>query len=105
VKPGFVGTYGLQSFSDPQAGEAKVSFIHYTSDSGGNIFDSQFNTLTGSYQITAYDASHQLISGRYDLVIKEASDPYAPAEERFNPKKIDITISGTFKNVPVKKQL
>jgi hypothetical protein len=101
LKQGFVGNYSLKSFTTPQAGEAKVSYIHYTSESGGNIFDSQFNTITGSFEITAYDAQNKLISGHYNLDIREASDPY----ERLNPKKINIVLSGTFKNVPVKAQL
>ncbi|MGV3504707.1 MAG: hypothetical protein ACO1O1_13450 [Adhaeribacter sp.] len=101
LKQGLVGSYSLKSFTSPQTGEAKVSFIHYTSESGGNIFDSQFNTLTGSFEITAYDARHKLISGHYTLGIQEASDPY----ERLNPRKINIVLSGTFKNVPVKDQL
>ena len=105
LKQGFVGNYSLKSFTAPQAGEANVSYVHYTSESGGNIFDSQFNTLTGSFEITAYDARHKLISGHYTLDIREASDPYAPAEERANPKNIHIVLNGTFKNVPVKDQL
>lgn len=105
LKQGFVGTYALKSFTTPQAGEAKVSYVHYTSENGGNVFDSQFNTLSGSFEITAYDARNKLVSGQYQLTIREVSDPYAPVAERFNPKKIAIAMSGTFKNVPVKAEL
>ncbi|MGV3639950.1 MAG: hypothetical protein ACO1NZ_05475 [Adhaeribacter sp.] len=104
VKQGFVGAYSLKSFTTPQAGDAKVSYIHYTSENGGNVFDSQFNTLAGSFEITAYDARNKLVSGQYQLTIREVSDPYAPVAERFNPKKITIAMSGTFKNVPVKAE-
>ncbi len=101
LKPGYVGNYALKSLPEPANGQASVYYVHYARASGGSIFDSSWNSLEGFYEIKAYDAQRQLISGQYTLVLKQVGDPYTADLGFPDRKKVDITVSGTFKNVKV----
>lgn len=101
LKPGFVGSYSLKSYTNAGTTDATVRFSHYTEPGKAAIFDSSFSVFEGAFEITAYDTQTKLVSGNYWIKLKDVNDPYATGEERFNPKKCEIRVAGTFKNVKV----
>ncbi|WP_026464361.1 hypothetical protein [Adhaeribacter aquaticus] len=101
LKSDYIGKYNLKSLPEPANGQASVYYVHYANASGGSMFDSRWNTLEGLYEIKSYDAKHQLVSGEYTLTMKQVGDPYTADQGFPDRKKVDITVSGTFKNVRV----
>jgi len=55
---------------------------------------------TGSFTITAYDAAHRLVSGRFEVNISDVSDPFALSNTSPN-RRCRINFEGTFTNAPV----
>jgi hypothetical protein len=101
LRAGYIGTYTFKSVANAGSGDAVVRYSHATSATSSAIFDSSFSRIEGSYEIRQYDARHKLISGIYQVVIPQALDPYRGTTTQGNPGKVDITVTGTFRNVAV----
>ena len=105
-KPGLVGTYTLASQPDPGQGDVQVSYQRAgTADTHRNGVHSNSNRLEGSFTITSYDASRNLISGSYTCSAPNSKDPFtfltngSSADSR---RDGDLRVSGTFTEVPLK---
>lgn len=99
IKPGTAGTYSLKTAQSPGQGDASVTY-YCQSGSGGYLYFSTANRLTGSLTVTGYDAARKLLSGRYTVELPDASDPTA-APTTFPKQRCNITLTGTFDNVLV----
>lgn len=56
--------------------------------------------VTGAVDITAYDAQHHLLSGRFQLALTGVYDPRALSTELIT-RRCNLTLTGTFTHVPV----
>lgn len=97
------GTYTLNTLRD-RTRDADVTYYYDLPESlgGGTIL--YFNNaqhLTGNLTITGYDTKRQLLNGTYTTTLEGASDPTVPYTT-FPKRKCDITITGTFTNIPLK---
>ncbi|RPD49433.1 hypothetical protein DNI29_01110 [Hymenobacter sediminis] len=98
------GTYTLKTLRD-QTLNADVRYYYDQPESlgGGTIlYFSSLQHVTGSFTISSYDAKRQLLSGTYTATLTGASDPTV-AYSTFPKRKCDITVTGTFANVPLKQ--
>lgn len=59
--------------------------------------------VTGAIEITAYDAQHHLLSGRFELALTGVYDPRAQSRVLIS-RRCDLTLTGTFTNVPVTEE-
>lgn len=55
-------------------------------------------TVSGAVEITAYDDQHHVLSGRFLLALTNVNDPRAL---KSITRRCDLTLEGTFTNVPV----
>ncbi|MDU0370652.1 hypothetical protein ACFPAF_09635 [Hymenobacter endophyticus] len=97
------GTYTLQTLRDKTL-DAETRFYYDLPESLGGgtvIYPSSMQHVTGSFVISSYDAKRQLLSGTYTATLTGASDPTV-AYSTFPKRKCDITVSGTFANIPVR---
>lgn len=97
------GTYTLKSLRDRTL-DADVTYYYDLPESRGGgtiIYPSSMQYVTGSFAINSYDAKRQLLSGTYTATLTGASDPTA-AYMTFPKRKCDITVTGTFTNMPLK---
>ncbi|GGG38773.1 hypothetical protein [Hymenobacter glacieicola] len=98
------GTYTLKTLRD-QTLNVDVRYYYEQSESlgGGTIlYFSNMQHVTGSFTISSYDAKRQLLSGTYTATLTGSSDPTV-AYGTFPKRKCDITVTGTFANVPLKQ--
>ncbi|UPL48930.1 hypothetical protein [Hymenobacter sublimis] len=98
------GTYTLKTLRD-QTLHADVRYYYDQPESlgGGTIlYFSSMQHVTGSFTISSYDAKRQLLSGTYTATLTGSGDPTV-AYSTFPKRKCDITITGTFANVPLKQ--
>ncbi|RZJ93146.1 MAG: hypothetical protein EOO60_05695 [Hymenobacter sp.] len=56
--------------------------------------------VSGAVDITAYDAQHHVLSGRFVLALTGVYDPRALSGQ-YKTRRCDLTLTGTFTNVPV----
>ncbi|MCA8832467.1 hypothetical protein [Hymenobacter pini] len=99
----FTGAYTLQTLRDRTL-DAETRFYYDLPESLGGgtvIYPSSMQHVTGSFVISSYDAKRQLLSGTYTATLTGASDPTV-AYSTFPKRKCDITVSGTFANIPVR---
>ncbi|RSK43750.1 hypothetical protein [Hymenobacter rigui] len=97
------GTYTLQTLRDKTLDAASSYYYDLPESLGGGtvIYPSSMQHVTGSFVISGYDAKRQLLSGTYTATLTGASDPTV-AYSTFPKRKCDITVSGTFANIPVR---
>ncbi|WP_242928187.1 hypothetical protein [Pontibacter vulgaris] len=93
---GYVGNYTLKSLPNPENGKAKITYSYSTSGTSGSVMFSQANTMIGSIEITDYNEKHNLISGAFELRMEDVPDPTATSPT--NPRRCDVTVTGTFEN-------
>lgn len=96
------GAYTLQTLRDRTL-DAEVSYYYDLPESlggGTTIYPSSMQNVTGSFVISSYDARRQLLSGTYTATLTGASDPTVPYMT-FPKRRCDITVAGTFANIPV----
>jgi hypothetical protein len=98
-----VGTYRFKTVLD---GTPDVDFAYrivYDKRRPGStswwVYDKS-SIPTGSFTITAYDAAHRLVSGRFEVNISDASDPFALSNTYPN-RRCSMSFEGTFTNAPV----
>ncbi|MET4107280.1 hypothetical protein [Hymenobacter sp. UYP22] len=99
----FSGTYTLQTLRDRTL-DAETRFYYDLPErlGGGTvIYPSGMQHVTGNFVISGYDAKRQLLSGTYTTTLTGANDPTV-AYSTFPKRKCDITVSGTFANIPVR---
>lgn len=97
------GTYTLQTLRDQTLDAASTYQYRQPESLGGGtiIYPSSMQHVTGNFVISGYDAKRQLLSGTYTATLTGASDPTV-AYGTFPKRKCDITVSGTFTNIPVR---
>lgn len=94
---GYVGVYSLKTLPNPETGKANTTYIYDNNDGSGSAFFSQGNFIGGELKITEYNKQHNLISGTYNLTMQDVPDPMLKAPTS-NPRRCDVTVTGTFKN-------
>lgn len=97
LSSGYVGNYTLQTLPNPDAGDANATFIYKTSAGSGSAYFSKANFIYGIVKITTYDQKHQLISGTFQLKMDDVPDPTITLPTS-NPRRCDVTVTGTFEN-------
>ncbi|TGE09481.1 hypothetical protein [Hymenobacter fodinae] len=98
------GTYTLKTLRDRTL-DADVTYYYDLPESRGGgtiLYPSSMQHVSGSFTISSYDAKRQLLSGTYTATLTESNDPTV-AYSTFPKRKCDITITGTFANVPLKQ--
>jgi hypothetical protein len=100
------GTYTLKTLRDRTL-EADVIYYYKLPESRGGgtiLYPSSMQHVTGNLVISRYDAKRQLLSGTYTatLTLTGASDPTV-AYGTFPKRSCDITVTGTFSNVPLRQ--
>ena len=101
ITVGYVGTYALKSLPNPATGAADVRYSYRKDANSYSIYLSNSSTMEGHFTITAYDAKHKLISGSYEVKMKQAFDPKANQINQTDIRRCDITIQGNFTNVKI----
>lgn len=97
-----VGTYTFKTKQN-DAPEVDVAYRIEIADRRGSsnwVYDRLIYSPTGSFTITAYDAKHRLVSGRFEVNIPNASDPFA-LYSTYVPRRCNLSLQGTFSNAPV----
>jgi len=105
---GLVGNYNLDAQTAPAA--TAVRYNHMWQKENGGFWASIHETsmglkMEGTLNISAYNAERQLISGSFNLMIKDLiSDPMRyDGPSHIDPlKQSNITLTGTFENVKLK---
>ncbi|QJX46643.1 hypothetical protein HMJ29_06705 [Hymenobacter taeanensis] len=98
------GTYTLKTLRDRTL-DADVSYYYDLPESRGGgtlIYPSSMQHVTGSFIISSYDVKRQLLSGTYTATLTGASDPTV-AYGTYPKRKCNITVTGTYVNVPLKQ--
>ncbi|MEJ8802403.1 hypothetical protein [Pontibacter sp. H249] len=101
VIAGYVGTYTLKSLPNPANGAANVQYTYKKDSNSATMYLSNSSTMEGHFTITAYNAKHKLISGSYEVKLKQAFDPKANQINQTDTRRCDITIQGEFTNVKI----
>lgn len=104
-----IGRYPFQAPIKPSQG----AYYHYLAQKPDKpapasrdawAYDSSWlpstGAVTGAVDITAYDAPHHLLSGRFQLALTGVYDPRARSTEDIT-RRCDLTLTGTFTHVPV----
>lgn len=97
------GTYTLKTIRDRTL-DADLTYYYDLPESRGGgtiLYPSSMQHITGNLTISSYDAKRQLLSGTYTATLTGASDPTV-AYGTFPKRSCDITVTGTFTNVPVR---
>ena len=97
---GYQKVYSLKSLPSG-SGAVDVRYSYRKDASSYSIYLSNSSTMEGHFTITAYDAKHKLISGSYEVKMKQAFDPKASEVSLENTRRCDITIQGNFTNVKI----
>jgi len=100
LRNGYVGNYKV---STPETGQADVIYYHYMSTGDGSVLVSDGNNIEGEFEITSFDARHQRFNGRYTVFIKDELDPTRYNYNQANPRKCDITVTGNFEGLHLRK--
>ena len=97
-----VGTYTLKTKLDATK-DADFSYRINTPNSPGyaSLYDKTIYTPMGSLTITAYDATHQVVSGRFTVELTNVSDPFGPVYQSIK-RRCNLALQGTFTNAPIK---
>ncbi|SNC76633.1 hypothetical protein SAMN06265337_3485 [Hymenobacter gelipurpurascens] len=98
------GTYTLKTLRD-RALDADLTYYYDLPESRGGgtiLYFSSIQHISGSFSISSYDAKRQLLSGTYTATLTGASDPTV-AYSTFPKRACNITVTGTFANVPLKQ--
>lgn len=99
LKAGYVGNYSIVRGNDGSSGDVKAQYNYLLSASSGNMHLP--GMAEGQLNITHYDEKYKTLSGSYNLEIISNQDPSAPPLNNWKDNK--ITITGSFKNIPIKK--
>ncbi|TGE27711.1 hypothetical protein [Hymenobacter metallicola] len=106
IKASLVGSYTLKNMKNFDVQDADVTYSYRLAENlgGGTVlFFSKGQNLTGNLIITAYDAKRQLLSGSYDVIMPGNYDPTV-AYSSFPKRRCDITLRGSFTNIPLKTE-
>jgi len=100
-----VGTYSFKTRQDDTPDVSltyRIEIPDYRSPSAGgyHVYDRTIYSPTGSLIITAYDAERRLVSGRFEVTVPNAADPFALKDD-YLPRRSNLTLQGTFTNAPV----
>ncbi|GAB3299345.1 hypothetical protein [Hymenobacter tenuis] len=96
--------YTLQTLSNRTL-DADVTYFQDLPESLGGatiMYFSSMQHITGNLTISRYDATRQLVSGTYSATLTGSNDPVI-SYITFPKRKCDITITGSFTNVPLKQ--
>lgn len=104
---GFVGSYAFRAPVNPgQAPSFDYTVNKPDKPLGGDSWAymswwlPSTGAAAGEVEITSYDAKRHLLGGRFRLALTSVHDPRALNSE-FRPRRCDLTLTGTFANVPV----
>ncbi|RFP66081.1 hypothetical protein D0N36_04985 [Hymenobacter lapidiphilus] len=104
--PGKPSSFGYQSLPAPAADAVQVTYLlNYTLNPTTQItktYRADKNLTEGSLVITAYDAVHRLVSGRYEVTFQDVADPYAELSPNQPARKAKVIVGGEFSNLPIK---
>lgn len=100
-----IGTYSFKTQQDntPDVDVAYRIAVPITAGSASRIYNRYISSPTGSFTITGYtNDAHRIlsVSGRFEVKIPNASDPFAPYSTNV-PRRCDLSFEGTFTNAPV----
>ena len=99
LKAGYTGEYAIVRGNDGASGDVKAQYNYLITASSANLH------LPGMAEdkltITNYDEKNYMLSGNYRLEILNNKDPMVGAPVSWKDPK--ITITGSFKNVVLKK--
>lgn len=97
-----VGTYRFKTKLDATPDVDVAYHIEVADRRGSNnwVYDRLIYSPMGSLTITAYDAKHRLVSGRFEVNIPNASDPLA-LYSVYPMRRCNLSLQGTFTNAPV----
>ncbi|MBJ6143943.1 hypothetical protein [Hymenobacter sp. BT559] len=97
-----VGTYTFKTKQDDGPDVDFAYRIEITDRRGSSnwVYDRLIYSPTGSLIVTAYDAKHRLVSGRFEVNVPNASDPFALYSTDI-PRRCNLSLQGTFTNAPV----
>jgi hypothetical protein len=97
-----VGTYTFKTKQDDAPDVDFAYRIEITDRRGSSnwVYDRLIYSPTGSLIVTAYDAKHRLVSGRFEVNVPNASDPFALYSTDI-PRRCNLSLQGTFTNAPV----
>ncbi|MDO7846542.1 hypothetical protein Q5H92_09260 [Hymenobacter sp. M29] len=100
------GTYRFQALINPGQAPSYSYFVNKMDKPDGGeswVYDSWWlpstGAVTGAVTLTAYDARQHVLSGQFQLALTGVYDPRARSTDRSRP--CDLTLAGTFANVPV----
>lgn len=97
LQEGIIGSYALKSLPNPDAGKAKTTYSYSSQEGSGSIYFSQANFIEGSVIVTDYNVKHSLISGKFEVKLKDVADP-ALTSPTPTPRRCDVIVTGEFKN-------
>ena len=105
LTPGLTGTYTYRTPLDFTTTDVDLKYYVFykrTINSSASWDYGSFvnRQLTGSFTITAYDAKRQLLSGKFDARVPNASDP-TDTDNTPNPRRCEITLAGSFANLSI----
>jgi hypothetical protein len=97
-----VGTYTLKTKQDATRDTDFEYRIEKPDTKGYSnwLYSRLVHSPTGSFTITAYDATHHLVSGNFTVDLANVSDPFALNSE-FSPRRCNLKLQGSFTNAPV----
>jgi hypothetical protein len=97
-----VGTYAFKTKQD-DAPDVDFAYRIEIMDRRGSsnwVYDRLIYSPTGSFTVTSYDTKHRLISGRFEVNVPNASDPFA-LYSNYPMRRCNLSLQGTFTNAPV----
>lgn len=98
------GTYTLKTLRDRTLDADVIYYYKLPESRGGGtiLYPSNMQHVTGNLIISRYDAKRQLLSGTYTATLTGASD-LTVAYGTFPKRSCDITVTGTFSDVPLRQ--
>lgn len=107
MSAGLIGSYAFRGPVNPSAAPSYGYRVNTSDDPSGSKTWSYENwwlpstgAVAGAVDLTAYDAKRHLLSGHFRLALTGTYDPRASSNE-FSTRRCDLTLTGTFANVPV----
>jgi hypothetical protein len=110
LTPDLVGTYPLKTITTVNGAPTNAAFVSYfydlrpTNGTGTYLYLSSTAKVSGTFTITAYDVRRKLLSGQYEAVFTRTKDPNSPVRDTDSWYKCDITVKGSFDNVPLTEE-
>jgi hypothetical protein len=108
LKAGWIGTYTVGTQPNPGLGDVLVEYLRPISGAISNSYSSNGNVIeSAAFNVTAYDASRQLLAGNFTLLVRRAKNPYSFLMTPVSPAQdtrsdADIKLYGGFNEVIIK---